>query len=105
MYGKRKGKQMPNARTSDPLTSHEAAESVANITETQEAIYKLLRHPLTDEQLIDGYKDLVMLGLAPKASESGIRSRRAELVQLSLIEAKGDSKTWSGRRCIVWGRV
>ena len=96
---------MPNARTLDPETSHEAAESVQNITETQEAIYKLLRQPMTDQQLIAFYRELVEFGKAPMASESGIRSRRAELVQLSLIEAKGDSKTWSGRRCIVWGQA
>ena len=96
---------MPNARTSDPLTSHEAAESVANITETQEAIYNLLKRPLTDQQLIAFYRELVEFGKAPMASESGIRSRRAELVQLGLVTDKGDSKTWSGRRCTVWGQV
>lgn len=96
---------MPNARKSDPYTSHEAAESVVEVTETQWAIYNLLKKRMTDQDLIGAYRALVSLGKAPMASESGIRSRRAELVELELVQAKGESKTWSGRKCLVWGRV
>ena len=93
---------MPNARKSDPYTSHEAADSVVEVTDTQLAIYKLLKKPMTDQDLITAYRGLVAVRKAPMASESGIRSRRAELVQLSLIKAFGESKTWSGRKCLVW---
>jgi hypothetical protein len=42
------------ARKSDPITSHEAANSVDEFkaTETQTAILKLLRHSMTDQDLV-----------------------------------------------------
>jgi hypothetical protein len=96
---------MPNARKTDPYTSHEAAESVVEVTETQLAIYGLLKKPMNDQNLITEYGKLVLSRKAPLASESGIRSRRAELVELELVERKGESKTWSGRKCIIWGQA
>lgn len=96
---------MPKARITDPYTSHEAADSVVLVTDTQDAIYRLLKKRMTDDELISEYKKLVLSNRAPAASESGIRSRRAELVQLSLVERKGESKTWSGRKCIIWGQI
>lgn len=96
---------MPNARKSDPYTSHEAADSVVEVTDTQLAIYKLLKKPMSDQDLVSAYRNLVASNRAPRASESGIRSRRAELVHLDLIKAFGESKTWSGRKCLVWRRA
>lgn len=96
---------MPNARRTDPHTSHEAADSVIEVTETQEAIYKLLKKPMTDQNLVTEYGKLVLSRKAPMASESGIRSRRAELVELGVVKRVGESKTWSGRKCIVWGQI
>lgn len=96
---------MPKARNTDPHTSHEAAESVVEVTETQLAIYKLLKKPMMDQDLITEYGKLVLSNKAPMASESGIRSRRAELVDLELVERKGQGKTWSGRNCIIWGQA
>ncbi len=96
---------MPNARKTDPHTSHEAAASVVEVTETQLAIFGLLKKPMTDQDLVTAYGKLVLSRKAPMASESGIRSRRAELVELELVERKGESKTWSGRKCIVWGQA
>ena len=96
---------MPNARKTDPHTSHEAAASVVEVTETQLAIFGLLKKPMTDQDLVVAYGKLVLSRKAPMASESGIRSRRAELVELELVERKGESKTWSGRKCIVWGQI
>lgn len=95
---------MLKARKTDPYTSHEAADSVVKVTETQLIIFQLLRKPMTDQELVSAYTKL-MPYKAPPASESGIRSRRAELVQLSLIEAKAESKTMLGRKCIVWGQA
>lgn len=91
---------MPFARTTDPTTSHEAAESVSNVSETQKYILKALNHPRTDPDLADAYLNLKG---APKASLSGIRSRRAELVARGLVKDTGDRvKLESGRRAIVW---
>jgi hypothetical protein len=95
---------MPKARKTDPQTSHEAAKSVGMVSETQLIILRLLGKPMSDQQLVLAYSKLMPFK-APLASESGIRSRRAELVQLGLVEAKGESKTLFGRKCIVWGQI
>jgi hypothetical protein len=92
------------ARKSDPITSHEAANSVDEFkaTETQTAILKLLRHSMTDQDLVFEYEVAVVHGKAPRASESGIRSRRAELAERKLVVPVGYKKLESGRRAIVW---
>jgi hypothetical protein len=46
---------------------------------------------------------LAAKGKSTYASESGISSRRAELVRENLVEAKGFDKTIFGRRTIIWG--
>lgn len=96
---------MPMARISDPETSHEAAASVKNLTETQKWIMRifLVREvPLTDEMLVRAYRREVISG-APYASESGIRSRRAELVRSGKLEDSGlRMKLESGRNAILW---
>lgn len=92
---------MPAARHTDPHTSHDAAASVKDITATQAAILKLLAIPHTDADLVwyyqQGWND------TPRASESGIRSRRADLVKLGLVVDTGRRKKLpSGRYAIVW---
>lgn len=99
---------MPHARTTDPATSHLAAMSVRNLTTTQEAIMRLYNQfgRMTDEQLLTHYRRLHFQGEAPFASDSGIRSRRAELVALGKLEDSGDrEKMRSGRNAIVWRLV
>ena len=99
---------MPFARFTDPQTSHEAAASVKNITATQAAILKLLAAaPMSDEDLIWHYTQQISMGADardfPRASESGIRSRRAELVKTGLVKDSGDRRRLgSGRNAIVW---
>lgn len=94
---------MPYARMTDPQTSHEAADSVSNLTATKEAILKALVRPRTDVDLISAYRNLKD---APTASESGIRSRRAELVAAGLIVDSGERvRLASGRSAILWTRV
>jgi len=94
---------MAKARRTDPATSHEAAESVKEVTETQEFILKALRKPRNDSQLIEAYR---AYKTAPRASESGIRSRRAELVDSGRVTDSGDRvKMPSGRWSIVWERT
>lgn len=94
---------MPYARKTDPGTSHLAARSVQNISPTQQAILGLLREGMNDESLINVYTALVRVGSAPAASESGIRSRRAELVKQGLVVDTGErSKMTTGRLATVW---
>jgi hypothetical protein len=91
---------MPNARTTDPETSHEAAMSVTNITPLKQEILQRLMTPMTDTdlyQLLTHSSRLIV-------TESGVRSRRAELVQAGLVRDTGERvKLATGRNAIVWG--
>lgn len=99
---------MALARLTDPQTSHDAAASVKDITKTQNAILKLLSiTPMADEDLIHYYRQQISMGADsydfPRASESGIRSRRAELVKAGKVVDTGQrQKLASGRHAIVW---
>jgi hypothetical protein len=91
------------ARKSDPVTSHEAAESVKNLSATKEGILIALgSRSMSDSQIAWEYNRLVLSNKAPMASESGLRSRRSELVADGLVEADGFGKTPFGRRTILW---
>jgi hypothetical protein len=95
---------MPKTRTNDPITSHQAAASIKNITETQRAILRILwRKQCTDVELVRIYTMHELHKKAPYASDSGIRSRRAELVERGYITPSGRlEKLPSGRNAIVW---
>lgn len=97
---------MPRARNTDPDTSHEAAASVKNLTKTQVTILHLFedkRDRMTDEQLVSWYRWAEANLDAPTASESGIRSRRAELVRQGYLKDSGArEKLRTGRNAIVW---
>jgi hypothetical protein len=89
----------PRARTTDPSTSHEAADSVRKVSETQQLILDALkRHgPMCDEQILGALPDTFYV------SESGARTRRAELVAQGLVEDSGKTFQLStGRKAIVW---
>lgn len=98
--------QEAHARRSDPQTSHEAAKSVKKITATQSAILAVLQvSAKTDELLILCYhsRSAKHPDLYPKASPSGIRSRRAELVRLGYVKDSGRTAQIStGRQATVW---
>lgn len=92
---------MVKARTTDPVTSHLAAESVDNVTKTQEYVLRCLRKARADVELVEAYHNMKT---APRASESGIRTRRAELVDRGLVIDTGRKvRLVSGRYAIVWG--
>lgn len=96
---------MPHARLTDPETSHEAADSVRNLTLTKKAIISIFEkyNALTDDHLQIAYRALVSGGDAPRASESGIRSRRAELVAAGILEDSGHRIALEfGRSAILW---
>lgn len=99
---------MPHARITDPVTSHLAAQSVTNeqVTKTQQAILKILRNePLSDEQIVTRYRAGFVAGEFGFASESGIRTRRAELVSKGLLKSVGITKTRANRATQLWGLV
>jgi hypothetical protein len=95
---------MPNARTSDPIESHLAAASLDHfrLTAIAKTIHKLLLIPMNDEELVEAYKRNVNLGLAPKSSESGIRTRRNELYVKGLIRVIGVELNSNGRQVRIW---
>jgi hypothetical protein len=90
---------MPNARTTDPETSHEAAMSVTNITPLKQEILQRLMTPMTDTDLYA----ILFTSSRLIVTESGVRSRRAELVQAGLVKDTGERvKLATGRKAIVW---
>lgn len=92
---------MPNTRTLDPQTSHDAEASVTGLAETYRIILSTLREsgPMNDQALIRAFQRS-----GKRASDSGIRSRRSELTAQGLIVDTGDRvKMESGRMSIVWG--
>lgn len=95
---------MPHARATDPETSHLAAETVSNLTETKQAILRILKtKPLNDDQIYQIFFQGAEHGYWKHASVSGVRSRRAELVREGLIKQVSRTETRFGRKCYVWG--
>lgn len=96
------------ARRADPETSHEAAASLTSdkLRRSQEAVLALLRErgPMDDQHLVREYA-WNFDASAPEQSESGLRTRRKELVQRGLVRATGTVRLPSGRNAIVWGAV
>lgn len=94
------------ARKTDPSTSHEAAESVADISVLQKNlldIFKRTGRGLTDEQLVERYNTWRMRKKWASASPQSIRSRRSELVVKGYIEFDGEyGVTVFGRKTRVW---
>lgn len=91
----------PQARLTDPLESHDAAESVTKgtVAKSHRAVLDLLRH--RNLMAWEAEQELSHLPL----SESRIRSAFAELERLGKIKVVGEGKTSFGRRARVWGYV
>lgn len=88
------------ARHTDPETSHEAAASVGNVRQSHEFVIRALRRPAHDVELVKRYQAYAK---APRASESGIRTRRSELVARDMVVDSGKRvRLDSGRQAIVW---
>lgn len=98
--------QTAHARTSDPDTSHAAADSITDITARQNAVLQVMHNaaaPLTDPQLAELYDET---GGLPPQSQSGLRTRRAELVRLGRVrDSGGHMPLPSGRHAIAWELV
>lgn len=87
-----------HARRTDPGTSHQAAASVGGITQAHDRILDAFRRcgPMHDRMLINVLRN-------DRMSESGIRSRRAELVAQALVRDSGRTvRLQTGRLSIVW---
>ncbi len=88
-------------RKGDPETSLAAAASVTELTKKQSAVLLVLRQwgPATDEEISLTY---AQLGTTPQ-SESGLRTRRSELVDRGLVRwTGGHRRLRSGRMGRVW---
>jgi hypothetical protein len=95
----------PRARVTDPSTSHEAARSATPRQATAQAgILHVLRTngPLTDAALVDVYRRYARAGILRPQSDSGIRSRRAELVAAGQVCVAGRVRLPSGRHALTW---
>lgn len=95
------------ARRSDPRTSHEAAASVRGITAAHRRVLTLLEMfgPLTDEEIAFRYEAEAKAQGWPPISPSGLRTRRAELVDLGkVLDTRRTKATVSGRRTTIWSR-
>lgn len=101
-----------HARHTDPHTSHEAAASLTSerVRHSQIAVLGVLCGALSgyadDQELIDEYQMCreTLHWEIPRQSDSGIRTRRKELVQQGLVENAGKTTVSpdTGRRMIVW---
>lgn len=88
----------PMARATDPSTSHDPADSVENVLNVQHGILNVIARwgPKTDEDIAHLYK-------GPKASPSGLRTRRKELVAAGILRDSGrKQRLASGRSGIRW---
>jgi hypothetical protein len=96
------------ARRGDPATSHQAAASVLEMTAKREALLWLFRAygEMADFELLPNYASHVARhdGLQlPEQSDSGLRTRRSELVKMGKLRDSGRTReNSSGRRCVVW---
>ena len=92
------------ARNTDPETSH-AAVTPHRLAESQWAVLEHLEGgPMTDHELIDFHDwHTTMFIRWPRFTDQRIRSARAELVEMGLVEFSGEYReTPSGRRAKVW---
>lgn len=99
---------LPRARNTDPVESHEAAASVTDLTEKQSAVLACLKGagaPLTDHAIGERYERLRESAGWPQQSESGLRTRRSELVAQGRVEKVGRGKLPSGRSAAMWSPV
>lgn len=93
------------ARKTDPHTSHEAAAALdpIRVSNVQFAIVDLLRTygPMSDGEIAQYYRGLGH----PSHSDSGLRTRRHELVDAGIVEAYSTFTNQRGRSVLRWDLV
>ena len=93
-----------HARNTDPYTSHLAAASVNNVSELQRRILTLFQENLggmTDETMIQMYTK--QYGSWFPATDSSLRSRRAQLRDQGVLGEIRVEVNERGRKTILWG--
>lgn len=96
-----------HARTTDTATSQQAAASVVDLTDRQIEVLRLfhIHGAMNDAWLVHLHRRAASIAGTPwlPQSESGIRTRRAELVDAGLIHDTGRwAETLSHRKSTVW---
>jgi hypothetical protein len=97
----------PRARSTDPDTSQEAARNIRlTMTVKRMAVLEAVRlaGPITDLGLADYYRAQRVAKGWPEQSDSGLRTRRSELVDLGKVQRVGDRKERGARRAL-WSAV
>lgn len=93
---------MANARTTDPQTSHDAVAQVNTrpLTDKQRAIARVFRGcgAMSDYELVLQYNRYVKEMDLPMQSDSGIRTRRAELVKAGVLVLHGRTTLPNGNK-------
>lgn len=96
----------PQARRTDPETSHAAAASLseARITENQACLLQALAQfgPMTDTDLVAAYQRHWKHAEWTQQSDSGLRTRRKELTDKGCIVYHGEATLATGRKAQVW---
>lgn len=95
------------ARTDDPSTSHAAAMSLTEevLRDSQRGVLDCFRRfgAMCDTEFLSCYRRHQEEYAWPKQSDSGLRSRRDELVDGGLMKDSGEkAPLLSGRQSIVW---
>ena len=106
-YEEGSGPAVARARRTDPEESHQAAESVTDLTAKQAAVLALIRMApgMPDSSLIPAYRNKAYEMGWPEQSESGIRTRRSELVERGKVERAGTITLQTGRKAATWKAV
>jgi hypothetical protein len=69
-------------------------------------ILKLLElSPMTDPELCQAYNQMSYIGQAPTTTDQNIRTHRAQLHRLGLVQVVGVQKTASGREARIWRKA
>ena len=95
--------EQPTARSTDPITSYIAADSITDhaLMELQTTILMALTRPMTHDELT-----LTVRGMGVKRSPQRIRSSCAELTRAGLVRASDEmGRTMLGGRAHKWERA
>lgn len=92
--------ESPNARRTDPVTSHEAAD-LTDTARSRAAVLTILRaasKPLSDEEIDRAHRTLTLTPFTP----SRMRTARHELVERGSVVAVGVTRSATGRKTTTW---
>lgn len=83
-----------------------AIYSIDQRVSVKTVILKLLElSPMTDPELCDAYRNLSYIGQAPTTTDQNIRTHRAQLHKLGLVQVVGTIQTEAGRTARIWRKI